>query len=194
MSCFVTQARYEVGDQIYTLTLALNDFVSTMSAAGDLEGEFTEAFQQHKTEDSNYDAPSVFNQDLNMDEKPGADDNEPMGTEPDAEMEDLFGDDKPAEEVTHHVDRCVISRQAVSGAFLCEYIDRSAITPVSSEHVDGISSPERKHREAMEYAEDDEPEQIVEEEVLEASAQIPNIPVPRSTDGNVCSLSSTLGQ
>lgn len=62
---------------------------------------------------------------------------------------------------------------------------RSAITPASSEHVDGISSPERKHREALEYAEDDEPEQVVEEEVLEASAQIPNIPVPRTSDGNV---------
>lgn len=74
-----------------------------------------------------------------------------------------------------------------------ETFDRSAITPVSSEHVDGISSPERKHREAMEYAEDDEPEQIVEEEVLEASAQIPNIPVPRSSDGNVCNLCLTLG-
>lgn len=51
--------------------------------------------------------------------------------------------------------------------------------------MDGISSPERKHREALEYAEDDEPEQVVEEEVLEASAQIPNIPVPRTSDGNV---------
>lgn len=45
----------------------------------------------------------------------------------------------------------------------------------------------------MEYAEDDEPEQIVEEEVLEASAQIPNIPVPRSSDGNVRSLASFQG-
>lgn len=36
----------------------------------------------------------------------------------------------------------------------------------------------------MEYAEEDEPDQVVEE-VLEASAQIPNIPVPRSSDGNV---------
>lgn len=54
--------------------------------------------------------------------------------------------------------------------------------------MDGISSPERKRREALEYEEDDEPDPIVEEEVLEASAQIPNIPVPRSTDGNVSVL------
>lgn len=36
----------------------------------------------------------------------------------------------------------------------------------------------------MEYAEDDEPDQVVEQ-VLEANAQIPNIPVPRSSDGSV---------
>ncbi len=36
----------------------------------------------------------------------------------------------------------------------------------------------------MEYGEDDEPDPVVEE-VLEASAQIPNIPVPRSTDDSV---------
>ena len=36
----------------------------------------------------------------------------------------------------------------------------------------------------MEYAEDEEPEQVVEQ-VLEADAQIPNIPVPRSSDGSV---------
>ena len=39
----------------------------------------------------------------------------------------------------------------------------------------------------MEYEEDDEPDPVVEE-VLEASAQIPNIPVPRSTDGSVSKL------
>jgi RNA polymerase-associated protein LEO1 len=36
----------------------------------------------------------------------------------------------------------------------------------------------------MEYEEDDEPDPVVEE-VLEANAQIPNIPVPRSADGSV---------
>lgn len=42
----------------------------------------------------------------------------------------------------------------------------------------------------MEYAEDDEPEPMVEQ-VLEATAAIPNIPVPRSSDGNVCCGHST---
>lgn len=67
----------------------------------------------------------------------------------------------------------------------------SVTSPGSSEHADGISSPERKRRAEMEYGEDDEPDPVVEE-VLEASAQIPNIPVPRSADGSV-SLPSFLG-
>ena len=52
--------------------------------------------------------------------------------------------------------------------------------------MDGISSPERRHREALEYAEEDEAEQTMEESKLEAHANIPNIPVPRSSDGKVC--------
>ncbi|EMD38917.1 hypothetical protein CERSUDRAFT_112625 [Gelatoporia subvermispora B] len=81
----------------------------------------------------------------------------------DEEMNDLFGEDQDADLVKHE----------------------DAATPASSEHAehDGLSSPERKHREAMEYAEgDDEPEPIAEQ-VLEANAAIPNIPVPRTSDG-----------
>ncbi|KAI0343082.1 Leo1-domain-containing protein [Trametopsis cervina] len=108
-------------------------------------------------------------QDIDMD-KPASEGVAPQGEEDeddaelpaDEEMEDLFGDDKDVDEVKHE----------------------GATTPASSEHVDGISSPERKHRAEMEYAEEDEPDPIVEE-VLEASAQIPNIPVPRSTDGKL---------
>lgn len=37
----------------------------------------------------------------------------------------------------------------------------------------------------MEYAEDDEPDQTTEESKLEAHANIPNIPIPRGSDGNV---------
>ena len=54
--------------------------------------------------------------------------------------------------------------------------------------MDGISTPERRHREAMEYAEEEEEEQPAEQVLLEATAAIPNIPVPRSSDGNVRSL------
>ncbi|KZS99696.1 uncharacterized protein LAESUDRAFT_770880 [Laetiporus sulphureus 93-53] len=61
-------------------------------------------------------------------------------------------------------------------------------TPASSEHaehLDGLSSLERRHREAMEYAEEDgEGGEPIVQQVLEANAAIPNIPVPRSSDGN----------
>lgn len=127
-----------------------------MSADEDFDDVFGN--EDIKTEEANYDGQ----QDLDRDADAAKD--EPMSPQHDADMEDLFGDDKPADEVVHH---------------------QGAITPASSEHADGISSPDRRHREALEYAEEDEPEQdIVEEEVLEASAQIPNIPVPRSSDGN----------
>ncbi|KAL6304513.1 Leo1-like protein-domain-containing protein [Sparassis latifolia] len=82
----------------------------------------------------------------------------------DEEMHDLFGED--AEPVLTKTE--------------------DSATPASSEPIDNadrLSSPERKHREAMEYAEGDEPEHVVEQ-VLEADAAIPNIPVPRSSDGN----------
>jgi RNA polymerase-associated protein LEO1 len=36
----------------------------------------------------------------------------------------------------------------------------------------------------MEYEEADEPNQVVQE-ILEASVQIPNIPLPKSSDGDV---------
>ncbi|KAH9915727.1 Leo1-like protein-domain-containing protein [Fomitopsis serialis] len=81
---------------------------------------------------------------------------------------DLFGEaDENVEEVKHS--------------------ETAAATPASSEHaenMDGISSPERRHREAMEYAEEEEEEQPPEQILLEATAAIPNIPVPRSSDGN----------
>ncbi|OCH87371.1 Leo1-domain-containing protein [Obba rivulosa] len=80
----------------------------------------------------------------------------------DEEMHDLFGEDHDADIVKHE----------------------DAATPASSDHAehDGLSSPERKHREAMEYAEGDEPEPPIEQ-LLEANAAIPNIPVPRTSDG-----------
>ncbi|CCM05404.1 uncharacterized protein FIBRA_07620 [Fibroporia radiculosa] len=63
-----------------------------------------------------------------------------------------------------------------------------ATTPASSEPaepLDGLTSPERRHRQDMEYAEaeQDEGEPVINQ-VLEADAPIPNIPVPRSSDGN----------
>jgi RNA polymerase-associated protein LEO1 len=47
-----------------------------------------------------------------------------------------------------------------------------------------LSSPEAQQRKHMEYEEADEPNQVVQE-ILEASVQIPNIPLPKSSDGDV---------
>ena len=53
-----------------------------------------------------------------------------------------------------------------------------------AEHEENLSYDERRHREQLEYAEDEDPEPVVEHR-LEADVAIPNIPVPRGSDGNV---------
>ncbi|KAI0629174.1 Leo1-like protein-domain-containing protein [Trametes polyzona] len=80
------------------------------------------------------------------------------------ELNDLFGGDEDVNMVEHH--------EPTSSA--------------ASDHADqddGLSSPERHRRERLEYAEEDEPEQVIEQR-LEADVAIPNIPVPRSSDGS----------
>lgn len=54
-----------------------------------------------------------------------------------------------------------------------------------------LSSPERQQRRELEYEEADEPNPVFEQ-ILEAAVQIPNIPLPKSSDGNV-STQSVLG-
>jgi hypothetical protein len=49
---------------------------------------------------------------------------------------------------------------------------------------DGLSSPDRKRRQALEYEEDEEPNPLIEHR-LEASVSIPNVPLPKSSDGQV---------
>ncbi|KAI0766567.1 Leo1-like protein-domain-containing protein [Trametes elegans] len=79
------------------------------------------------------------------------------------ELHDLFGEDEDVNMVEH-------DRPA------------SAATSEHPDQDDGLSSLERRHREQMEYAEEQEPEPVVEHR-LEADVAIPNIPVPRSSDG-----------
>ena len=62
---------------------------------------------------------------------------------------------------------------------------------------DTISDAEQRHREVMEYAEEeDEPDQDNDHALLEqrteASALLPNIPCPKSSDGQVCTSASSL--
>ncbi|EIN06136.1 hypothetical protein PUNSTDRAFT_106334 [Punctularia strigosozonata HHB-11173 SS5] len=73
-------------------------------------------------------------------------------------LDDLFGDDDEVEPVAHEKDE---DTQSVA----------------TSER---LPSPEREHRKAMEYAEEDVVDQGGQ---LEADVQIPNVPAPRSSDG-----------
>ena len=73
-----------------------------MSTADELENALTDVTREPKTEDSNYDDTLELNQDLDMDQKPDIDNDEPLTPQEDEDMEDLFGDDKPAEEIIHH--------------------------------------------------------------------------------------------
>lgn len=109
----------------------------------------------------------------------------------DEEMQDLFGEGEEAETVKH--EECVCFKPLTRFSRL--RVATSAATPASSEHVDqneGLSSPERRHREAMEYAEEDDETEAPVIQIVEAKAAIPNIPVPRSSDGNVSFLDKNI--
>ncbi|OJA19771.1 hypothetical protein AZE42_03986 [Rhizopogon vesiculosus] len=85
----------------------------------------------------------------------------------DEEMEDLFGND--ADDAKPDV------ADATSDS-------APAVTPAESGfESDDLSQTEKEHRRAMEYLEPEEPGVVVE--VREANVPIPNIPVPRSSDG-----------
>ncbi|KAL1943097.1 hypothetical protein VTO73DRAFT_4768 [Trametes versicolor] len=80
------------------------------------------------------------------------------------ELNDLFGGDEDVNMVEH---------QRPASSAPSEHADQD----------DGLSSPERHRRELLEYAEEDEPEQVLEQR-LEADVAIPDIPAPRSSDGS----------
>ena len=74
----------------------------------------------------------------------------------------------------------------------CHYPSAPAVTPAESGfESDDLSQTEKEHRRALEYLEPEEPGVVVEQ-VREADVLIPNIPVPRSSDGDVCNISFTM--
>ncbi|KAI0060978.1 Leo1-domain-containing protein [Artomyces pyxidatus] len=81
----------------------------------------------------------------------------------DEDMGDLFGEENNVDFIKH------------DGA------PESTSSP-SPPPPDGLSSPDRKRRQALEYEEEDEAKDVVEQR-LEATVSIPNIPVPKSSDG-----------
>ncbi|KAF8661370.1 hypothetical protein AX16_001464 [Volvariella volvacea WC 439] len=84
----------------------------------------------------------------------------------DEEMTDLFGNEEEAEETK------------------VEDVTASASPEPSGPESDRLATPEREHREALEYGEDDAPPEIPPREEKEQNVAFPNIPVPRSSDGN----------
>ena len=108
----------------------------------------------------------------------------------DEEMEDLFDENA----VVDHVERCSISPSAPYYTIFIELVWELSHrnTSVSDGgQADAISDAEQRHREAMEYAEEEEePDQDGDHPLLEqrteASALLPNVPSPRSSDGQVC--------
>ncbi|KAF8889371.1 Leo1-like protein-domain-containing protein [Infundibulicybe gibba] len=82
---------------------------------------------------------------------------------PDEEMMDLFGNDNDVEETK---------------------LDGSPPSPTTSGHEsERLPSPEREHRQALEYEEEDIPPEIAIE-VKEAEVAFPNLPVPKSSTGD----------
>lgn len=82
------------------------------------------------------------------------------------EMEDLFGNDEKHDVTDAKSDSAPVITPAESGF-----------------ESDDLSQTEKEHRQALEYLEPEEPG-IVLEQVREADVRIPNIPVPKSSDGD----------
>jgi len=60
-----------------------------------------------------------------------------------------------------------------------------AVSPTASGlESDRLPTPEREHRQALEYEEDEAPLDT-SEVVKEADVSFPNLPIPKSSDGNV---------
>ncbi|KAF9648886.1 Leo1-domain-containing protein [Thelephora ganbajun] len=98
---------------------------------------------------------------------------QPASIDQDEEMDDLFDEDA----VVDQAERYSISPSVPYHGI---FIDNGG-------QADAISDAEQRHREAMEYAEeDDEPDQDNDHALLErteAAALLPNIPSPKSSDG-----------
>jgi len=104
----------------------------------------------------------------------------------DEEMEDdLFGNDNDVEE-QKHVRSVKKSRNWHSFYFIPLFrISRTPASPTTSgPDSERLPSPERERRQALEYEEEDAPPEI-SVEVKEAHVAFPNLPVPKSSDGNV---------
>ena len=115
---------------------------------------------------------------------------QPALIDQDEEMDDLFDENA----VVDHVERSSILPPTPYYTIFIDVVwelsHRNASVSDGGQ-ADAISDAEQRHREAMEYAEEEEePDRDVDHALLEqrteASALLPNVPSPRSSDGQVC--------
>jgi len=115
---------------------------------------------------------------------------QPPPIDQDEEMDDLFDEDAVVDQAERY--SSISPPTPYSILFIdstWELSHRNASVSDGGQ-ADAISDAEQRHREAMEYAEEeDEPDQdnghALLEQRTEASALLPNIPSPRSSDGQV---------
>ena len=117
---------------------------------------------------------------------------QPPSIDQDEEMDDLFDEDA----VVDQAERCSTITISPPAPYCDLFTDSTRELSHRNASVsdggqaDTISDAEQRHREAMEYAEEeDEPDQdnghALLEQRTEAAALLPNIPSPRSSDGQV---------
>lgn len=103
----------------------------------------------------------------------------------DEEMSDLFGNDQDVEESKPETETLALSSNLFSDSS-CNFLPFRRVTSptASGPDSDRLPSPERERRQALEYEEEENPPEIAVE-VKEAEVAFPNIPVPKSSDGDV---------
>jgi hypothetical protein len=120
----------------------------------------------------------------------------PAPIDQDEEMDDLFDEDAVVDQVERYSIPPPTPYYTLFIEVAWELSHRNASVSDGGQ-ADAISDAEQRHREAMEYAEEEEePDQDEDHALLEqrteASALLPNVPSPRSSDGQVCTSTSCL--
>lgn len=106
---------------------------------------------------------------------------EQASDEQEHEMDDLFGHDHGK---FTRLYRLHCTKVSTILSFNSEFSAIRASPPTSGAESERLPSPDRVRRHALEYEEDDLPPEIAVE-VKEAQVNFPNLPVPKSSDGNV---------
>lgn len=107
----------------------------------------------------------------------------PVASDHDME-DDLFGDEAaPQKEHASSVPRTFTLSYATIQLISLGNRRETSPTPSALGDEDGLTLAERRARQALEYEEEDDAPPAV---LREAEVPVPNIPMPHSSDGNVC--------